>query len=99
VLGALGRQRVPGWQRLEYALQVRAPTVLSPLWLHALHHWRQQRDGGLLRAAWRFPGYLARTFELEGTARLPRFLLGELARRVRRAERGRAVGAEAAGGI
>lgn len=87
VLGDLGRLRVPAWQRIEYALQVRAPTLLSPLWLHALHHWRQQRHGGLLRAAWRFPGYLARTFELEGTARLPRFLLGELARRARRLER------------
>ena len=86
VLTELGRLRVPRWQRLEYALQVRVPTLLSPLWLHAFHHWRQQGHRGLLRAAWRFPQYLARTFELEGMGELPRFLVGELVRRARRLE-------------
>jgi hypothetical protein len=82
VLRELATVPVPRWQRLEYALQVRVPTLLSPVWLHAFHHWRQQRHRGVLWAVWRFPQYLTRTFELDD-GQLPRFLLSELVRRAR----------------
>ena len=93
VLAELDGMSVPRWQRLEHALRVRAPTSLAPLWRHALRHWRHEGDAGLLRAAWRFPRYLARTFELEGIGQVPRFLLRALLRRARRPAPGAAGGA------
>lgn len=81
VLAGLRRARVPLSQRVEYALQTRAPGLLGTLPVLACHHWRRTGQAGLWRSVAALPGVVRRAYEIDRWAVVTALLVEKLARR------------------
>ncbi len=81
VLVTLRDARVTAFERVEYALQTRAPGLLGTLPVLVCHHWRRTRAGGLWKSLAALPGLVKSAYEIERWAMVPALLVETLARR------------------
>jgi hypothetical protein len=83
VLARLRDHRASMLERLEFRFKQQASPRLGALPLLLCHHARLSREAGIVRGAWRFPGYLQHALGLPTMRELPGALGARILRRLR----------------